>query len=95
MAIKHMTTPQRSFDHPVVPPRYKMVLLTWAAAFPVLTVLNLLFGPQLAALPLPARTLLVTGLLITLLTYVIMPRLTRWCADWLLCPSASGGQYTR
>jgi hypothetical protein len=92
MAIKHMTMRQRSFEHSAAPPRYRMVLLTWAAAFPVLNVLHVLFGQQLAALPLPARTLLLTGVLITLLTYVIMPRLTRWCADWLLAPSAGGGQ---
>lgn len=41
------------------PPRYKIALLTWAAAFPVLTTVNLLLGPVLMVLPLPGRTLLV------------------------------------
>jgi antibiotic biosynthesis monooxygenase (ABM) superfamily enzyme len=83
---------KRSIENPGAPPRFKMALLTWAAAFPLLTALNVLFGPQLAALPLPVRTLLLTGLLVGLLTYVIMPHLTRWCADWLLLPSAAGGR---
>ncbi|HLJ66243.1 MAG TPA: hypothetical protein VKX16_02635 [Chloroflexota bacterium] len=65
------------------PPRYKLALLTWAAAFPLLTAVNVLLGPLLAVLPLPGRTLLMTGLLINLLTYVIMPRLTRLCSTWL------------
>lgn len=65
------------------PPRYKVALLTWAAAFPLLTALNVLLRPLLSVLPLPGRTLLLTGLLISLLTYVILPRLTRLCASWL------------
>jgi antibiotic biosynthesis monooxygenase (ABM) superfamily enzyme len=73
------------------PPRYKMALLTWAGAFPLLTAVNVLLGPVLVALPLPGRTLLITGLLIGLLTYVIMPRLTRLCATWL-SPSGVRGR---
>jgi hypothetical protein len=65
------------------PPRYKMALLTWAAAFPVLTAVNVLLGPLLVRLPLPGRALLMSGILIGLLTYVIMPRLTRLCSTWL------------
>ena len=65
------------------PPRYKMALLTWAAAFPLLTAVNVLLRPVLVILPLPGRTLLMTGLLVGLLTYIIMPRLTRLCAAWL------------
>jgi antibiotic biosynthesis monooxygenase (ABM) superfamily enzyme len=68
-----------------------MALLKWAAAFPLLTAVNGLFGPQLAVLPLPARTLLLTGILVSVLTFVIMPQLTRWCANWLLPPSAVAG----
>lgn len=69
--------------NPTAPPRYKIALLTWAAAFPVLTAVNVLLAPVLARLPLPGRTLLMTGLLVGLLTYVIMPRLTRIFAAWL------------
>jgi antibiotic biosynthesis monooxygenase (ABM) superfamily enzyme len=68
-----------------------MALLTWAAAFPLLTAVNVLFGPQLAALPLPIRTFLLTGMLVSLLTFVIMPRLSEWCARWLLVPGAARG----
>jgi antibiotic biosynthesis monooxygenase (ABM) superfamily enzyme len=91
MASACNTLPKRSFDPPTSPPRYKMALLTWAAAFPLLTALNVLFGPQLAALPLPVRTFLLTGLLVGLLTYGVMPRLTHVCANWLL-PSRDAGR---
>jgi antibiotic biosynthesis monooxygenase (ABM) superfamily enzyme len=74
------------------PPRYKLALLTWAAAFPLMTALTMLLGWLLNALPLPGRTLLMTGLLIGLLTYVIMPRLTRLCAAWLSSSDVAGGE---
>jgi antibiotic biosynthesis monooxygenase (ABM) superfamily enzyme len=83
---------KRSVENPDAPSRLKMALLTWAAAFPLLTALNVVFGPHLAALPLPVRTLLLTGIMVGLLTYVIMPRLTRGCAGWLLRPSAGRRQ---
>jgi uncharacterized protein len=83
MAITHKSVDKRSVANPDPPSRYKTALLTWAAAFPLLTALNVLLHPLLAALPLPGRTFLLTGLLISLLTYVILPRLTRLCANWL------------
>jgi antibiotic biosynthesis monooxygenase (ABM) superfamily enzyme len=74
------------------PPRHKLALLTWAAAFPLMTALTMLLGWLLNGLPLPGRTLLMTGLLIGLLTYVIMPRLTRLCAAWLCSANVARGQ---
>jgi hypothetical protein len=70
-------------ENPGSPPRYKMALLTWAAAFPLLTAVNVLLGPELASLPLLGRTFLVTGILTSVLTFVVMPRLTHLCANWL------------
>jgi antibiotic biosynthesis monooxygenase (ABM) superfamily enzyme len=83
MAIAHRSMLTRNVDKPDSSPRYKTALLTWAAAFPLLTALNVILQPLLAALPLPGRTFLLTGLLISLLTYVILPRLTRLCTNWL------------
>jgi antibiotic biosynthesis monooxygenase (ABM) superfamily enzyme len=92
MTSTHKAMHTRSIANPVSPSRYKTALLTWAAAFPLLTAVNVLFGPQLAALPLPVRTFLLTGMLIGLLTYVIMPRLSQWCASWLLLPGSERGE---
>lgn len=68
----------------VPPPRYKMVLVTWLAIFPLITGLLALLGPVfLNQLPLVLRTLILTAVLIPLMTYVIMPRMTRLFAQWL------------
>jgi len=65
------------------PPRYKMVLVTWLAVFPLITAILLLFGPLLSQLPMLLRTLVLTGVMVTLMTYVIMPRMTRLFSFWL------------
>ena len=65
------------------PPRYKMFLLTWLAIYPLITVIYLIFGAALSALPLLLRTLLLTGVLVHLMTYVVMPKLTQVFHQWL------------
>lgn len=66
----------------VPPPRYKMLLVTCLAAFPTLNVVNFLLQP-LKPLPVLLRTLIATVILLTLMTYVIMPRITKLFAGWL------------
>jgi uncharacterized protein len=65
----------------VPPPRYKMLVVTCLAAFPTLNVINFLLHP----LPLPPllRGLVATVVLLTLMTYVLMPRMTKLFAGWL------------
>lgn len=65
------------------PPKYKMTLVSWLALYPSVTLIFLLFGPLLEPVPLPLRTLLITGVLMVLMSYVLMPRFTRWFAFWL------------
>jgi antibiotic biosynthesis monooxygenase (ABM) superfamily enzyme len=65
------------------PPRYKMALVTWLAIFPLIIVINLLFGHFLSALPLVLRSLVLTVMLVSLMTYVVMPRMTRLFSRWL------------
>jgi antibiotic biosynthesis monooxygenase (ABM) superfamily enzyme len=65
------------------PPRYKMVAVTWLAVYPLITVILVLFGPLLGLLPMLLRTLVLTALMVTLMTYVIMPRMTRLFSFWL------------
>ncbi len=66
-----------------VPPRYKMFLLTWLAIYPLITAIFLLFGSWLGALPLLLRTLLLTGILVYLMTYFVMPKLMQVFHEWL------------
>jgi uncharacterized protein len=65
------------------PPRYKMATVTWLAVFPVVTVIFSLFGQWLNMLPTLLRTLVFTVVMVTLMTYVIMPRMTRLFCFWL------------
>ena len=70
--------------NPVTPPRkYKMAVVSWLGLFPTVAVIFALFGEPLQHLPLLPRVALVTAVVIILMTYVIMPRLTRWFAFWL------------
>ncbi|XGV97687.1 MAG: antibiotic biosynthesis monooxygenase [Leptolyngbya sp. BL-A-14] len=56
----------------VPPPRYKMLIVTCMAAFPTINIINALLQP-LKSLPPLFRTLIATIVLLTLMTYVIMP----------------------
>lgn len=68
----------------VPPPRYKMALLTWLGIFPLITGILGLLGPIfLNGLPLGLRTLILTAVLVALMTYVVMPRLSQLFAWWL------------
>ena len=65
------------------PPRYKMAIVTWLAVFPTVLIIFTLFGPLLNLLPTVLRTLLFTLTMVTLMTYLIMPRMTRIFSFWL------------
>ncbi|WP_250126478.1 antibiotic biosynthesis monooxygenase [Chroococcidiopsis sp. CCMEE 29] len=67
----------------VPPPRYKMALITWLAIFPLISGINALFGSFLNQLPPLFRSLVLTAVLVPLMTYVVMPRITRLFAPWL------------
>jgi uncharacterized protein len=65
------------------PPRYKMALVTWLGVFTTLAILSRLLAPFLSQLPVLLNQLIITGLVVTFLTYLIMPRLTQLFRQWL------------
>lgn len=65
------------------PSRLKMAIVTWLAVFPLVTLSNLWLVPHLDPLPPVGRSALTSILLVTLMTYVVMPRMTRICARFL------------
>jgi hypothetical protein len=65
------------------PPRWKTAVLIWLAIYPSITLLMLLFGDQLARLPIPVRTLVLTAVLVPLMVLVLLPRLQKLFAGWL------------
>ena len=65
------------------PPKFKMTVVSWLALYPTVSTIFLLFGGVLEHLPLLLRTMLITGVLMPLMSYVLMPRFSRWFAFWL------------
>ena len=65
------------------PPPYKMALLTWITIFPLITAIVAITGPLLEELPLAARLGITTALTVPLMTWIVMPRVTRLLRRWL------------
>lgn len=59
------------------PPRWKMVLVTFAAVYPLSLVFQSLLAPPTQEWPLPLRALAFPVIMVPLLTFVIMPGLSR------------------
>jgi antibiotic biosynthesis monooxygenase (ABM) superfamily enzyme len=65
------------------PPKWKMALLTWVAVFPMVLILLDLFSKLLPSFPLALKVLFVTITLVTLLTWFLLPNLTKIFKKWL------------
>ena len=77
------TLPSRPAAPP--PPRYKMALLTWITIFPLITAIVAVVGPlfEFEGLPLVVRLGITTAIAVPLMTWVVMPRVTRLLHGWL------------
>jgi uncharacterized protein len=65
------------------PPRYKMALVSWLGVFVTSAILSRLLAPLLAGLPALLHQLIATGLVVLILTYGVMPQLTKLFKNWL------------
>ena len=65
------------------PPPYKMALLTWITIFPLITGVIVALGPLIKDLPLVPRLGITTAITVPLMTWVVMPRVTRFLRRWL------------
>ncbi|PHM06309.1 antibiotic biosynthesis monooxygenase [Nostoc sp. 'Peltigera malacea cyanobiont' DB3992] len=65
------------------PPRYKTALLTWGAVYVLINLLNTFLVPLIRALPPLIISLIITITMVLLLTYVVMPRVSRLFSFWL------------
>lgn len=68
------------------PARWKMVLVTFAAVYPMSLLFSGLAAPRVQMWPLVLRSLLFPLVLVPLLTYVVMPYLSRLLRRWLYRP---------
>jgi uncharacterized protein len=65
------------------PARYKMAILSASAVLPLLVILPRLAAPALNRLPELGRLALMAFAMTTLMTYLVMPLLTRIFSSWL------------
>ena len=65
------------------PPPYKMALVTWVTIFPLITVVVIVAAPLIGGLPLVPRLAVTTLVTVSLMTWVVMPRVTRLLRRWL------------
>ena len=68
---------------PAPPSRAKMAVLSWVAIYPLIVTLNAALGETLAPLPMPLRALATSLMLVPLMTWVVMPRVTKLFYRWL------------
>jgi uncharacterized protein len=65
------------------PPPYKMALVTWITIFPLITAIVAITGPLLEELHLVLRLGITTAVTVPLMTWFVMPRVTRLLRRWL------------
>lgn len=70
-----------------VPIKWKQLLVTWSAIYPLVMFVPPLVVPSLRTAGLPEYrfidTAIVTGIVVTLMVYIVMPRYTRLIHRWL------------
>jgi antibiotic biosynthesis monooxygenase (ABM) superfamily enzyme len=83
----HMTGMETWFSLPgeavPTPPRWKMALVTFCAVYPMSLVFQTVVSPAVGAWPTALRALLFPLVLVPLLTYLVMPALSRMLRRWL------------
>jgi antibiotic biosynthesis monooxygenase (ABM) superfamily enzyme len=74
-------------DKAKIPVRWKQYLVTWSAIYPLSTIIPLILLPALRLLNIPKNRLVdsffVSGIIVLLMVYLIMPYYTRWIKKWL------------
>ena len=70
----------------VPPPRWKQLLVTLLGAYPLVVLVSAFLLPLLGNWPLLLRSAVLPVVLLTAMTYVVMPLLTRLFKPWLYPP---------
>jgi antibiotic biosynthesis monooxygenase (ABM) superfamily enzyme len=65
------------------PPRWKMALVTFLGVFPTAAILNLTLGAAIRPWPFILSSVVFNGCMVALLTWVVMPLVTRALPGWL------------
>jgi uncharacterized protein len=75
------TLPDRPGTPP--PPPHKMALLTWITIFPLITIVVIVLEPLLEPLSVVPRLAITTAVTVPIMTWLVMPRVTRLLRGWL------------
>jgi len=73
------------------PPRWKMWLVSLLALYPLVVVFQRWLAPEVKTWPLLARAAVFPLILLTLMTYLVMPQVTRLLRAWLY-PDGGGSR---
>lgn len=65
------------------PPRWKMAVATFVGVFPTALMLNLTLGRAIKAWPFIASSTVFNACMVALLTWIVMPLITRGLHSWL------------
>ena len=70
-------------DSPSLPPRWKMAIATYLGVVPVIMTLALTLGPLIRSWNFVLNNLVFNAFVVVLLTWVVMPLITRALQGWL------------
>ena len=73
------------------PPRWKMWLASFVGAYPLVVLFQWLVAPELEDVPLLLRAAMLPLVLLSLMTYLMMPLVTRLLHGWLYPRGEHGG----
>ena len=65
------------------PPKWKFAIMVWLAIYPTITFVSFLIGDTIKNWPLPLKNLLMTGILVPLMVFVLLPFLRKILGSWL------------
>ena len=71
------------FRSPNPPPRWKMAVATFLGVFPTAAILSLTLGPAIGRWPFILRSVVFNASMVALLTWLVMPLITRALHGWL------------
>lgn len=57
--------------------------MVWLAIYPTITLVTFLIGDYIKQLPLPLKTLLLTGILVPLMVFILLPLLRNLLGNWV------------
>ena len=80
---RELTGLEAWFRSPGAPPRWKMAVATLCGVLPTSLFISYVVSPHIQELHIALKTLIVSALMVGLLTWVVMPQVTKLLKPWL------------